>query len=129
MLRKFRARFSLPSLLYVCLPVPSTFFASFWTELALGSSALVKVLGQNDRFFSRGSLQQMAFASQKVLWSVPQTVLYLCLRVSPGFWGEWLLFQNKVLWRVPPIILYISLPTGCYFIKSSLEGSANCALY
>ena len=91
-LRKFRDRFSLPSLLYVCLPVPSTFFASFWTELALGSSAIVKVLGHNDTFFSRGS-------------------------------------SEKVLWRVPPTILYISLPNGCYFIKSSLEGSANCGLH
>ena len=48
----------------------------------------------------------MAFASQKVLWSVPQTVLYTCLTVSCGFLGKWLLLQ-----------------------KGSVEGSANCALH
>ena len=57
-----------------------------------GSSAIiVKVLGQNDTFFFWGSSQQMAFDSQKVLWSVPQTVLYIGLTVSCGFLGKWLL--------------------------------------
>ena len=37
--------------------------------------------------------------------------------------------SEKVLWRVPPTILYISVPNGCCFIKNSLEGSANCALH
>ena len=70
----------------------------------------------------------MAFASQKVLWSVPQTVLYIGLTVSCSFLGKWLLLQKrfcggfrqlffafvsqigccfiKVLWRVPPTVLY-----------------------
>ena len=74
------------------------------TASALGSSAIVKVLGQNHTFVFLGSLQQMAFASQKVLWSVPQTVLYIDLTVSCGFLGKWLLLE-KVLWRVPPTIL------------------------
>ena len=76
------------------------------TALALGSSAIVTVLGQNDTFVFLGSLQQMAFASQKVLWSVPQTVLYICLTVCCGFLGKWLLLQ-----------------------KGSVEGSANCTLH
>ena len=63
---------------------PSSFLTSFLhfssTELALGSSAIVKVLGQNDMFVFLGSLQQMVFASQKVLWSVPHPVLYIDLR-------------------------------------------------
>ena len=92
-LRKFRDRFS---------PSSFNFFASFWTELALGSSAIVKVLGHNDIFF-RGSLQQMAFASQKVLWSVPQTVLYPCLRVSRSFWGKWLLLQKRFCGGFPQL--------------------------
>ena len=37
--------------------------------------------------------------------------------------------SEKVLWRVPATSLYISLPNGCFFIKSSLKGSANCALH
>ena len=65
------------------------------TALALGSSAIVKVLGHNDTFVFWGSLQQMAFASQKVLWSVPQTVLYIGLTVSCGFLGKWLLLQKR----------------------------------
>ena len=65
------------------------------TALALGSSAIVKVLGQNDTFAFLSFLKQMAFASQKVLWSVPQTVLYIDLRVSCGFSGKWLLLHKK----------------------------------
>ena len=76
------------------------------TALALGSSAIVKVLGQNDRFVFGGSLQQMVFASQKVLWSVPQTVLYIGLTLSCGFSGQ-----------------------SCCFIKGSVEGSANYSLH
>ena len=83
---------------------------------------------QNDTFVFLGSLQQMAVASQKVLWNVPQTVLYIGLTVSCGFLGKWLLLQKR-FWRVPPTILYISLPNGCCFIKRSLEGSAKCALH
>ena len=49
------------------------------TALAFGSSALVKVLVQNGTSVFLGSLQQMAFASQKVLWRVPSTILYICL--------------------------------------------------
>ena len=65
------------------------------TALALGSSAIVKVLGRNDMFVFLGSLQRMAFASQKVLWSVPQSVLYIGLTVSCGFLGKWLLLQKR----------------------------------
>ena len=78
------------------------FFSHFFsTALALGSSAIVKVLGQNDTFVFRGSLQQMPFASQKVLWSVPH--LYTFVSQSPAvFWAN-----------------------GCRFRKGSVEGSAN----
>ena len=86
------------------------------TTLALRSSAIVKILGQNDTFVFLGSLQQMAFASPKVLWSVPQTVLCIGLTVSCGFWAHGCCFR-KVLWRVPPTILYICLPNGCCFRK------------
>ena len=61
------------------------FFHFSPTVLALGPSAIAKVLGQNDTFVFWGSLQQMVFASQKVLWSVPQTVRYIRLRVPRGF--------------------------------------------
>ena len=37
----------------------------------------------------------MAFASQKVLWSVPQTGLCIGLTVSCGFLGKWLLLQKR----------------------------------
>ena len=86
------------------------------TTLALRSSAIVKILGPNDTFVFLGSLQQMAFASPKVLWSVPQTVLCIGLTVSCGFWAHGCCFR-KVLWRVPPTILYICLPNGCCFRK------------
>ena len=62
------------------------------TALALGSSAVVKVFGQNG---AGGSLQQMAFASQKVLSSVPQTVFCIGLTVSCVFFGNWLLLQKR----------------------------------
>ena len=98
------------------------------TALALGSSAIVKVLGQNDTFVFRGSLQQMAFASQTVLWSVPQTVLYIGLTVSCGFWGKWLLLQKRFCGGFrQQFFRFVSK----WFLlhKSSLEGSANCALH
>ena len=76
------------------------------TALALGSSTIVKVLGQNDASVFLGSLQQMAFPSQNVLRSVPQTVPYICLTVSCGFWAN-----------------------GCCFRKGSVEGSANYSLH
>ena len=95
----------------------------------MGSSAIVKVLGQNDTFVFWGSLQQMAFASQKVLWSVPQTVLYICLRVSRGFWGKWPLLQKRFCGEFPQLFSTLVFANCCCFIKSSLEGSANCALH
>ena len=75
-------------------PSSSTLFCIFSpTALALGSSAIlvVKVLGQMTRLSSGVLCSKMAFASQKVLWSVPQTVLYIGLTVSCGFLGKWLL--------------------------------------
>ena len=39
----------------------------------------------------------MAFASQTVLWSVPQTVLYIRLPVSCGFGGQMAVALEKVL--------------------------------
>ena len=83
------------------------------TTLALRSSAIVKILGQNDTFVFLGSLQQMAFPSPKVLWSVPQTGLCIGLTVSCGFWAHGCCFR-KVLWRVPPTVLYIYLPVSSW---------------
>ena len=54
-----------------------------------------KGLGAKWRVCLLGSLQQMTFASQKVLWSVPQTVLYIGLTVLPGFLGKWLLLHKR----------------------------------
>ena len=42
---------------------------------------------------------QMAVASEKVLWRVPPTTLYICLPNGCCF--------TKILWRVPPSVLYI----------------------
>ena len=97
--------------------VPPRFHQGSPIALALECSDIVKVLGQNDTFAFLGSLPQMAFASQKVLWSVPQTVLYIGLTVSCSFFGQMAVTSEKVLWRVPPTILYICLPNGCCFIK------------
>ena len=65
-----------------------SFFPNGPTALALGSSTMVKV----------GSLQQMAFASQKVVWSVPQTVRYIRL-----FWGKFLLLQKRFCGGFPQL--------------------------
>ena len=64
------------------------------TALALGSSAIVKVLGQNDTFVFLGFLQKMVFASQKVLWSVPQTVLLDWSHSLLRFFGKLLSLQK-----------------------------------
>ena len=88
-------------------PKSSTLFAFFPNSISIfWSSAIAKALGQNDTFVFLGSLQQMVFASRKVFCNVPQTVLYIGLTVSCGFFGQWLLLQ-----------------------KGSVEGSANCALH
>ena len=95
-------------------------------RLALGSSA-IKVLGQNDTFVFWGSLQQLTFASQKVLWSVPQTVLYIGLTVSCGFLGNGCCFRKGSVEGSANFSLYLS-PKWLLLHKSSLEGSASCAL-
>ena len=82
-------------------------FAFFSTVLAFGSSAIIKVLGKLHicllKFFA-----QMAFASQKVLWSVPQTVLYIRLRISRGFSGKWLLLQKRFCEGSPNYSLHLT---------------------
>ena len=52
------------------------------------------------RFFG-----QMAVASERVLWRVLPTFLYICLPNGCCF--------IKILWRVPPAVLYIYLPVFC----------------
>ena len=47
------------------------------------------------RFFGH-----MAVASEKVLWTVPPTILYICLTVSCGFLGKWLLLQKRFCARL-----------------------------
>ena len=89
-------------------------FLHFSQQLSLWSSVIVKVLGQNDMFVFLRSWQHMAFASQKVFWSVPQTVISIGLTVSCGFFGQ---TSEKVLCKVPPTILHICLPQGCCFIQ------------
>ncbi len=97
--------------------------------LALGSSAIVKVLGQNDTFVFLGSLQQMAFASLKVFWGVPQTVLYIGLTVSCGFLGKWLLLQKRFCGGFCPLLFFTFVSKWLLLHKNSLAGSANCALH
>ena len=92
-LHKFRDRFS---------PSSFNFFASFWTELALGSSAIVKVLGHNDIFF-RGSLQQIGFCLPKGSLECSPNCSLPCLRVSRSFWGKWLLLQKRFCGGFPQL--------------------------
>ena len=94
-------------------PGSTTLFLHFSQQLSLWSS-VIKVLGQNDMFVFLRSWQHMAFASQKVFWSVPQTVISIGLTVSCGFFGQ---TSEKVLCKVPPTILHICLPQGCCFIQ------------
>ncbi len=96
---------------------------------SLGSSAIVKVLGQNDPFVFWGSLQQMAFASQKVLWSVPQTQFFTLVSQSPAdFWANGCCFRKGSVEVSANYSLHLS-PKWMLLHKSSLEGSANCALH
>ena len=121
--------------LQLCLPVPLISFACSPTMLlALGSSAIVKVLAKwhvcflffatngfspPTRFFGVHSVQSLPrflgkrqFASEKVLWSVPPAILYICLPNGCCF--------RKVLWRVPPTALYCAL-----HVSPSLHAGVN----
>ena len=105
-------------------PSSTTLFCIFPNSVSI--AARVKSLGQNDTFVFWCSLQQMVFAPKNVLWSVPQTVLYIGLTVSYGFLSNsWWCRKGSV--EVPPTIPYICLPNGCCLIKRSFERSANCA--
>ena len=96
---------------------------------SLGSSAIVKVLGQNDPFVFWGSLQQMAFASQKDLWSVPQTQFFTLVSQSPAVcWANGCCFRKGSVEVSTNYSLHLS-PKWLLLHKSSLEGSANCALH
>ena len=107
--------------------------------LALGSSAIVKVLGQNGTFvlgflaangfrLPKGSLEcspntslrwshsllrffgQMAVALRRV----PPTILYICLTVSRGILGKWVLLQKRFCGGFrQPFFTFICLPNGC----------------
>ena len=55
--------------------------------LALGSSAIVKVLGQNDAFVFLGSLQQMAFAPERFFGVFPKQFFTLVSQ-SPVVFGQ-----------------------------------------
>ena len=111
-----------------CLPVPQLFLAFSLTALVLGSSAIVKVWGQNATFLFWGFLQQMVFASQKVLGSVPQTVFYIGLTVSCGFWVNGCCFRKGFVDGSANYSLHLS-PKWLLLQTSSSEGSANCALH
>ena len=52
------------------------------------------------RFFGH-----MSVASEKVLWTVPPTILYICLTVSCGFLGKWLLLQKRFCGRFRQLFL------------------------
>ena len=110
------------------------FFASFWTELALGLGAFShsKGLGAKWHVCLLGFFAANGFASQKVLWSVPKTVLYIGLTVSCGVLGKWLgKFRKGSVEGSANYSLHLS-PTWVLPVllhKSSLEGSANCSLH
>ena len=55
------------------------------TAPALGYSAILKALGQNYTFVFLGSLRQMAFASQKVIW-FPKHFFALVSQSPAFFW-------------------------------------------
>ena len=77
--------------------------------------------GKMKRLSSWGiTLRQVAFASQKVLWSVPQTVFSMCLTVSCHFFGQMAVASEKVLWRVPPLHLSLSVLLG-------VQSCVNCS--
>ena len=110
-------------------PSSLTLFLHFSsTAFALGSSAIVKVLGQNDTFVFWVSLQQMAFASQKVLWSVPQTVLYIISQSAAVLWASCRCFRKGSVEGSASYSLHLS-STWLLLHKSCLEGSANCGLH
>ena len=101
-------------------------FFHFSQQLSLWSSVIVKVLGQNDMFVFLRSWQHMAFASQKVFWSVPQTVISIGLTVSCGFF--WANFRKGSVQGSADHSSHLS-PTGMLLHSNSLEGSANFALH
>ena len=92
----------------------------------MGSSAIVKVLGQNDMFVFWGSLQP-----PKKFFGVFPKVFCTFVSESPAVCGVNGCYFRKISVKGFPnySLHYISLPNGCCFIKSSLEGSANCALH
>ena len=94
------------------------------------SSAIVKVLVQNDTFVFWGSLQQNAFAPQKVLWSVPETVLYIhwSHTLLPFFWANGCCFRKGSVEGSADYSLHLSLK-WLLLPYCSLEGSANCFLH
>ena len=105
-------------------------FNSFWhfslKVIALGSSAIVKVLGQNDTFCLLGFFAQMAFASQKVFG---EHCFVHSSQSLPRFFGvNGCCFRKGSVEGSPNYSLHLS-PKWLCFIKSSLERSANCAFY
>ena len=89
------------------------------TAIALGSSAIVKVSGQNCFRALYGSLGQIrlgVLGRQKVPRKVPPRFRQGSTKVSPNqgcagfmislvFWGRSVLGCQKVLWKVPPSLL------------------------
>ena len=135
--KRFRVRFHAegatsaegsPSLLYICLPVRSIFLAFFTNSGSFGVFSHSKGFGAKWHvcllaFFAangfrlpKGSLECSPNCSAHSSQSLPRFLRWMAVA------------SERVLWRVPPTILYICLPHGCCFVKSSLEGSANCAL-
>ena len=97
-----------PSLFYISLSVASTHFCIFLNCVSFWVFSHNKGLGEIDHICLLKFFAQMAFASQKVLWSVPQTVLYIRLRVSRGFSGKWLLLQKRFCEGSPNYSLHLS---------------------
>ena len=106
--------------LQLCLPVPLISFACSPTMLlALGSSAIVKVLAKWHVCF-------LFFATNG--FRLPQgSLVFIRFKVSHGFWVSGSCFRKGSVERSPSNSLHLS-PKWLLLQKSSLEGSANCAL-
>ena len=117
-----------PSLLYTCLPVPQLFFAFFSTALALGSSAILKVLGQMTRL-SSGVLCSKWFLPPKRLFGVFPKQFFTLVSQSPAvFWANGCCSRKGSVEGSANYSLHLS-PKWLLLHKSSLEGSAKCVLH
>ena len=84
-----------PSLLCICLPVPSTLFGIFLDRVSF-RAIVSKSFGAKWHVCLLGFFAANSFRLPKgFLECSSQTALHICLRLSRGFWGKWLLLQKR----------------------------------